>query len=165
MIDRLTNFATLFFYLFMSFVVLEIHKIFVLHQYQIDYGPHGVALIKTLVLSKAMLVVDHLMTLDRYRTRPLIYPVMVRLAATLVILLVFDLLQYLVKGALHGDLLGEIPPVRGPLGMIALIGENVPILLILVVFFAFREVARFVGRKRMRHLFFVGGMEPLATAP
>jgi hypothetical protein len=161
MIDRLKSYLQIFIYLLLCFAILEIHKIFILHQYQIEYRPHGVALVEALVLSKVMLTVDHLMSLERYRNRPLIYPVMIRLAATLVALILFDLAELLVKGALHGDLFGDFPALRGPLGMIALVGENVPILAILLLFYAFREVRRFVGRRWMHELFFVGGVGPL----
>ena len=161
MIDRLKSYLEIFVYLLLCFVILEVHKIFVLHQYGIEYRPHGVALMEALVLSKVMLVIDHLMSLERYRSRPLIYPVLIRLAATLVALILFDLAELLVRGALHGNLFGDFPALRGPLGMISLVGENVPILLILVLFYSFREVRRFVGRRWMHELFFVGGMEPI----
>ncbi len=158
--DRLKNYLEMFVYLAMCFAILEVHKIFVLHQYGIEYRPHGVALIKALILSKLMLVIDHFMGLERFRSRPLIYPVMIRLAATLALLILYHVAELLVKGALHGDLLGDFPALRGRVGMISLVGESVPILLILVLFYSFREVLRFLGKRWMHELFFVGGMQP-----
>ncbi len=156
--DRLKNYLEIFVYLALCFMILEVHKVFVLHQYGIEYRPHGVALLKALILSKLMLVIDHFMSLERYRSRPLIYPVMIRLMATLAALILYHVAELLVKGAWYGNLFGEFPAFRGRVGVVALVGESVPILLILILFYSFREVIRFLGKRWMHEVFFVGGM-------
>ncbi len=63
-------------YLWVLFVVLNLHRIIILQQNGIDYQEQGFAIVNALVLAKFMLVADDFKLGARFKEHPLIYSIL-----------------------------------------------------------------------------------------
>ena len=103
------RFATMFAYLWVMFLLLQLHQYVILAQRHIPFEQYGVGFINALVLAKVMLVADDL-RLGEWRGRqrlPLIYPVLLRSALFALVFIVFDVIEKMLLGMVRGKSLGD----------------------------------------------------------
>ena len=75
---EMREYLVIFFYLFVVFSLLVVHRSMILAEHHIDYTLHGFALINALALAKVMLVAQDLHLADRFHDAPLIYPTLAK---------------------------------------------------------------------------------------
>jgi hypothetical protein len=129
----------------------------VLHAHGIGYAPYGLAAIKALILGKFILIGHALKIGERFRRRPLIYPVLYKSLVFLAILVVFSVVEEAVSGVIHGRALMEsLSDIAG--GSWSQIGATSLLMwLILLPYFAFRQISEVLGDGKLRRMFFVEG--------
>jgi len=92
--------------------------------------------------------------------KPLIIPTIYKALIFTIFVLVFRVVEYAIKGVLHGDglvvALGEFFAQKGINEVLA---NSVVVLVTLIPFFAVRELGRVLGRERIAALFFRNRVE------
>src|ERR1035438_235407 len=101
-------------YLFISFylgVVLSlftVYKVVILAEHNIDFAPHGFAIINALALAKIILVAQELHFAEQLRDAPLIYPTLLKSFAFTMLLAFFKVVEHTSESA--GAILDRIAP-------------------------------------------------------
>ena len=106
-LHEFARFATMFAYLWAMFLLFQIHQYVVLAQHQIPFTQFGVGLVNALVLAKVMLVADDLRLGEWRGRRPLMYPVLMRSVLFAIVFIVFDIIEKMVIGAVHGKAVAQ----------------------------------------------------------
>jgi hypothetical protein len=155
-LDEAKSFIGIFIYLFIVFGLLSLHEWVVLSSQNINYRFYGIALINALVLSKVILLAEGFKFADRFKNKPLAYPVVYKSIAFTVLLFIAYVVEEVLVGLFHGKgLAGSVPAIGG-----GTIGGWFAVALImciaLVPFFAFREMTRAIGRPQFYALCFTG---------
>ena len=154
LVEQFKRFVVIFLYLWVVFGLLSIHKSLVLTQSHLDYAEHTFAIINALVFAKVLLVGEDLRIGRRFEDRPLIYSILHKSLVFSVVLISFHLIESIGVGLWHGHTVAEsIPPLLGwdPKGLLAV---GFTCFVLLLPFFAFREIARVIGQDTMRALLF-----------
>jgi hypothetical protein len=152
------KFVVRFLYLWILFALFALHKSILLPDAGIIYG-QGFAVVNAFVLAKVMLVGDNLHVGEKFDTRPLIYPVLFKSALFAIILVCFDLIEEVVVGSLHGKSIGESIGSIGGGTLEGILSVGIIMFVVLIPYFAFREMAKVVGERQMRELLFVRRIE------
>ena len=142
-------------YLYVTLGSVIVMKAAVLHTQGIDTALWGVAIVKALVLAKFILLGKAFKVGEREDHSPLIWPVLRKAFAFLVLLLVLSTIEEIVKGFFHDrsvvDSLREMFGVRlAETGAGSLI-----LLLVLIPYFAFEVLAEALGENRLVRAFFI----------
>jgi hypothetical protein len=142
-------------YLYVCFGALVALKSAILHGHGLPPLPLGLALVKALLLAKFMMVGDALRLGERYRTRPLIWPILHRSVVFLALLVGLTVAEAVVAGWLRGRAIVESLRGLGG-GTWAEAGATLLVLLlILLPYFAFRMLAEVLGPDRLFRVMFV----------
>jgi hypothetical protein len=157
------KFLVRFLYLWILFALFALHKSILLPDAGIIYG-QGFAVVNAFVLAKVMLVGDHLHVGEEFDTRPLVYPVLFKSALFAVILVCFDLIEEIVVGSLRGKSIVESIWSIGGGTFEGILSVGIIIFVVLIPYFAFREMAKVVGERQMRELLFVRRVQLGAVA-
>lgn len=151
---ELKEYASVSAYLYVCLGALLLYKGAVLRAEGIGYAPYGLAAVKALILGKFMLVGHALRIGDRHIGRPLIYPILHKSFAFLALLLVLDLIEEVIVGLVHGrSMLDAFAEISGGTWLQTL-ATCVLFLMILLPYFAYREVGAFLGESTMRRILF-----------
>jgi hypothetical protein len=154
---ELKQYAAIALYLYICFGAILLYKASVLHAQGIGYGPYGLAAVKALILGKFMLIGHALKIGERYRHRPLIYPVLYKSLVFLAVLVACSVIEEAVAGAIHGrTVMASLSDIAG--GSWSQIAATCLLLwLILLPYFAFRQIGEVLGKGELRRMFFVEG--------
>ena len=152
---ELKEYIAVFLYLYICFGVVILYKAAVLQGHGIDYAPYGLAAIKALVLAKFMLIGHAAKIGERYRQKPLIYPILHKSFVFLVLLVVLSVIEEAVTGVLHGHALGQsLAEIAGGTWF-QVVATCVLLWLILLPYFAFRQVGERLGEGTLHRMLFV----------
>ena len=152
-----TQFFWIFLYLWLCFALFVLYKSLILAQHDIDYAGYGVAFVKALVLGKVIVIAEGLNVADKHKDKPLIYPTLYKSIVFFVILVVFSILEHVVRGLFKDEALAESLSGMGGGSLPAILAGGLVMFVTLVPFFAFREIGRVLGENKLYHLFFVEG--------
>jgi hypothetical protein len=145
------KFLVRFLYLWALFALFALYKSVLLPEEGLIYG-QGFAVLNAFVLAKVMLIGDNLHLGENFDTRPLIYPVLFKSALFAIILICFDLIEEVVMRNLRGEALAAGVWSSSLKGILSV---GIIIFVVLIPYFAFREMAKVVGERQMRELLFV----------
>jgi hypothetical protein len=148
------KFAVRFLYLWILFALFALHKWILLPDTGIIHGQSFAAL-NAFVLAKVMLVGDALHVGEKFDTRPLVYPVLFKSALFAIILVCFDLIEEIVVGSWRGKSIAESIWSIGGGTLEGILSIGIIMFVVLIPYFAFREMAKVVGDRQMRELLFV----------
>jgi hypothetical protein len=142
-------------YLFIVFGVLALHEEVVAAKNGIAYHFYGFALINAIILGKVMLVAEDLHFGNQYfRNSPRIYAILFKSIAFTILFLVFDIVEEILVGVFKGKTIAEsFPRIGGgsPRGMLFMV---VIITVLLIPFFAYREIGQVLGERELHSLIF-----------
>ena len=148
------KFVVRFLYLWILFALFALHKSVLLPEEGYIYG-QGFAVFNAFVLAKVMLVGDNLHVGENLDARPLVYPVLFKSALFAIILICFDLIEEVVMKNLRGEsLVAGIWSVAGG-SLKGILSVGIIMFVVLIPYFAFREMVKVVGERQMRELLFV----------
>ena len=152
--EEFRRFIVIFLYLWVVFGLLSIHKSVVLSQSHLDYEEHSFAIVNAFVFAKVLLIGEHFQFGSRFSNKPLVYPVLHKCFVFSLLLISFHIVESVVVGVWRGKTIASsLPPMLGwnPRGLLSV---GVMCFVLLLPFFAFREVARVLGRRALWILFF-----------
>ena len=154
LIEYWINFAYLAFFL----IAFAWYRRLVLAEYQVQYTDYWIPLIEAAVLAKVILI-GNLLRLGRgLENKPLIFSALFRTVMFSVWVAIFNLLEEMVRGLLHGNgLTGGIEAIANR-GWYELLSRCVVIFAAFIPFFSFKELERVMGQEQLRALFYRRGM-------
>ena len=152
--DELKDFAISAAYLCVCFTAITYFKFAVLQANDIPFAPFGFAATKALICTKFMSL-GHMAHLgDSHKKQALIWPVLRKSFAFLLLLFVLDAAEEVLIGLMHGrPLMASLAEVSGGTRD-QLIARSFLGLLMLLPFFALRELGNIIGMHTLARLFF-----------
>jgi hypothetical protein len=151
-VDEIKKFVGLTIYLWVMFFLFSLHEFIVLYQYHISYEFWGLPLVNALVLAKVMLIADDLHLGERFKERPLIYPIVYKSIVFAVVFICFHIIEEYVIGVFKGKSIMESVASIGGGSLSGILAVAAIITLALSPFFAFRELGRVIGERELRDL-------------
>ena len=151
------KFFWIFIYLWLCFGLFVLYKTLILAEQHIDYTSYGLAFVKALVLGKIILIGESLHLGERHKDKPLIYPTLYKSVVFFVLLVMFSILEQVVRGVFEHKAIAESLSEIGGGSLPVILAGGLIMFVVLVPFFAFREIGRVLGQNKLYHLFFVEG--------
>lgn len=152
--DELKDFAVSAAYLSVCFTAVTYFKFAILQAHGIAFAPFGFAVTKALVCAKFMSLGYMAQLGGHHKSLPLIWPVLRKSVAFLLLLLVLDAAEEVIVGLMHArSIMASLAEVSGGTPE-QLIARSIIGLLILLPFFALRELGNVVGRRTLLRVFF-----------
>jgi hypothetical protein len=156
-ISEAKKFAVIVGYLWVLFVMFEIHKLTILRgqnpatplSYRI-----GFALINALILGKIILIAEAFHFGDRYKDKPLVYAILFKSAVFSALLVCCDILEELLVGLFHHKTVAESIPTLGGGGVEGAFLVGLMVFIVLIPFFSFMEIARVIGEEELLSVIF-----------
>lgn len=141
-------------YMAFFFGVFSNYRRLVLAQYQISYKDYGVSIIKALILAKVILVAESLRLGQRFDDKPLIVPTLYKSIIFTLCVIIFSLVEFLIRGLIHGN--GLIGAIGATASRFTYDGfaEALVVFFAFIPFFAVRELSRVTGEGKLKRLFF-----------
>ena len=164
-VREVKKFGTLFLYLALVFGLFTLHQWVVLASNHISYVFYGASVINALILAKIMLVAEALHFGERFRDKPLAYPILYKSVAFGLMLVIAYIAEEVIVGLLKGESLAQSAPELGggtPAGIAAI---ALIMCVALIPFFAFKELRRVYGGAEFDSLVFKGRAAPSAKRP
>ena len=155
-IEELRRIAITTSYLFVCLSAVLFYRMAVLQKYGIDFAPFGLAAIKALVLGKFIMLGRMTGIGDRYKDKPLIYPVLHQSVLFLVMLIVLSLAEETIRGWFHGQSLVDV--LRDLGGWVQIAATALLLWLVLVPYLGFIRLAETLGEARLQRI--VLGVSP-----
>ena len=154
LVHEATRFGLMFVYLWLVFGLFVLNERIIRGQMGLGYQPQGFALINALVLAKVMLIAEDL-NLDRgLRRQPLVYAALGEAVLFAIVFIAFHVLERVVVGLLHGSALVASVPGFGGGGFAGLVTVAAILFIMLIPYFAFRDIGRALGPGEFRRLLF-----------
>lgn len=144
----------IFAYLWLLLGLFAAHKSIVLNQQNLLYH-QGFAVINALVLAKIMFIAEALHVADDLKQKPLIYPIVYKSAVYSLILISFHVLEEVLAGMWHGKPVSQSLSALSAGGLEEILVFGLIMFVVLMPFFALREIGRDVGEDRLFEQFFV----------
>jgi hypothetical protein len=164
------RFVAIFLYLWVVFALLSIHESIIRALHGLDYEAHTFAVINAFVFAKVLLVGEHFRLGTRFKHKPLIYPVLYKCLVFSVLLTGFHIVEKIVAGVIGGETLRQgLAGVDGRT-LVSIVSMSTLAFVMLIPFFAFRELGQLIGQKELRSLFLGRGVmsdvgKPETTVP
>ncbi len=157
---ELTEYAFNVVYLTLVFAAFTQYRRFLLAEYSITYTNYWLGLFAAMLLGKVIMI-GSVFPLGRWlEHKPLIIPTIYKALIFTILVLLFRVVEYAIKGLLNGDgvvvALGEFFAQKGINEVLA---NSVVVLVTLIPFFAVKELGRVLGRERIAALFFRNRVE------
>ena len=149
-IEELRRVAITTCYLFVCFSAVLFYRMAVLHSYGIDFAPFGLAALKALVMGKFIMLGRMTGIGDRYKDKPLIYPVLHQSLLFLVLLIVLSLAEETIKGWFHGQ--SGVDVFRDLGGWLQIAATALLLWLVLVPYLGFIRLAETIGEDRLQKI-------------
>jgi hypothetical protein len=147
------RFVAVFLYLWVVFALLSIHETIIRAQHHLDYRAHTFAVINAFVFAKVLLVGDYLRLGNRFKHKPLIYPVLYKCLVFSALLTGFHVVERTFSGVIGGKTFSESFFEIGGRTLISIVLISALAFVMLIPFFAFRELGKMIGEKELRELF------------
>ena len=152
-IHEMTDLLLIFLYLALFFCSFTTYRGLVSNEFGISAFNYGFALVKALVLAKVILLGRYVRFAKILDDRPLIFPALYKVVVFSLFTLVFEVLEHLIGGFIHGkDLAGVFREIINT-GRDELLARALMILFAFVPFFAFTEIGRVLGEGKLNALF------------
>ena len=143
-------------YLFVCFSAVLFYRMAVLHSYGIDFAPFGLAAIKALVMGKVIMLGRMTGIGDRYKDKPMIYPVLHQSLLFLALLIVLSLAEETIKGWFHGQ--SAVDVFRDLGGWLQIAATALLLWLVLVPYLGFIRLSETLGEDRLQEI--IWGVAP-----
>jgi hypothetical protein len=153
------KFVIIFLYLWIVFAALSIHESIIRTKHSLDYREHGFAIINALVLAKVILLGDYFQLGTRFKDKPLVYPVLHKCLVFSVLLIGFHIAERMIGGIAGGKSASESFAGIGGGTLMSIVSMSVLAFVMLIPFFAFRELSRMIGEQELWSLFLGRGMK------
>lgn len=156
-ISEAKKFVVIVGYLWMLFVLLQLHKLSILRQLDpsTTFGyPIGLAFINALILGKVILIAGALHAGEGFKDKPLLYAILFKSAVFSVLLVCFDILEEALVGLLQQKTFTKSIPTLGGGGVEGMLLVGLMVFIVLIPFFSFTEVAHVIGENELLSMIF-----------
>jgi hypothetical protein len=147
------KFIVTFLYLWVIFALLSIHESIIRAQNHLDYPAHTLAVINAFIFAKVLLIGEYLRLGTGFRNRPLIYSVLYKCFSFSLLLVGMHVVEKIIVGVISGKTAGAAFSEIGGRTLINIVSMATLAFVMLIPFFAFRELGRVIGEKELRSLF------------
>ncbi len=144
----------IFLYLYVVFALFNLHEYVILTQHGIPFTHLGVALANALVLSKVVLLAEDLRLGRFLEDYPLAYLILGKSGLFAAVMIAFRMLEHILVAAWQGRPVADSLPLYSQAGIVGLLAVVVTLTVILVPFFAVRELRRVTGGRQLYALMF-----------
>jgi hypothetical protein len=151
---ELVQYAIIVAYLYVCFGVVLLYKASVLQASGIGYTPYGIAAIKALIIGKFMLLGHSARVGERYRHKPLIYPILHQSFLFMALLFVLSVIEEALAGVIHGRSAVEAVGAIAGGTAFQLVMTCILMWLILVPYIAIRQINAAMGEGHLHRMFF-----------
>jgi hypothetical protein len=148
------RFLGIFLYLWVVFALFSIHESIIRAQHNLDFTAHSFAVINAFVLAKVLLVGEHLRLGARFKEKPLVYPVLYKSLVFSIFLTGFHVAERMIVGMIRGKTFAESFSAIGGGRLWAILSMSALSFVMLIPFFAFRELGRVIGDEELRAIFY-----------
>ena len=148
------RFLGIFLYLWVVFALLSIHESIIRAQHNLDFTAHTFAVINAFVLAKVLLVGEYLHLGTGFKEKPLVYPVLYKSLVFSIFLTAFHVAERMIVGMIRGKTFAESFSAIGGGRLEAILSIGALSFVMLIPFFAFRELGRVIGHEELRALFY-----------
>lgn len=146
------RFVAVFLYLWVVFALLSIHETIIRAQNHLDYGAHTFAVINAFIFAKVLLVGDYFHLGDRFKHKALVYPVLYKCLVFSALLTGFHVVEKTFSAVIGGKTLSEGFSEISGRTLIGIVLISALAFVMLIPFFAFRELGRMIGEEELRAL-------------
>jgi len=145
---------TLYLALFLG--ALTVYRRLILAEFGVTYLNYGFALIEALIIAKVILIGKAFGLGRRFDDAPLVVSTLYKSALFGVFVLLFGILEHVVEGLYHNKDWAAILHGLTELGMYELLARVLMLIIAFIPFFAFWEIGRVLGPRKLSALFFSG---------
>ena len=156
-VEEFRRLVAMFLYLWVVFGVVVIAELIGLAQHELNYTFYGFAALNALILAKVMLIAEDLDVARGFEEKPLIYPIVYKSIVFSIVFLCFHALERILVGVWHGQTIAESVPAIGGGGAKGLFLVEIVATVLLIPFFAFREIGRALGKEELHAMLFTRG--------
>ncbi|MBV8426190.1 MAG: hypothetical protein JOZ88_03020 [Hyphomicrobiales bacterium] len=153
-IEEAKKFLWIFVYLFILLSLFAAHKAIILGENSYFYHG-GFAIINAFVLAKVILIAGMFDWGSGLKEKPLIHVIVFNSAVFSVVLMSFHILEEMLGGMWHGKTAFASIPTFGSGGLESILVVGVIMFLVLMPFFALKEIGVQMGNNSLYELFFV----------
>jgi hypothetical protein len=153
-VEEFKQIAVVFLYLYVIYLIFNLYERMILAEHQINISIFGLAVINAFILAKVMIVAEHFSFARRFHEHPLVLPIVFKAVAFAALLILFHIVEGVVAGLLGGrGFVESIPAVGGGgIGGLAAVGAIMTV--VLVPYFAYRELCRVLGERVLHQALF-----------
>jgi len=153
-IEELKLFWLITLYLWVFLGSFTVYRRLIIAETGAVYLHYGIALIEALIIAKVILIGKMFGFSRRFEDKPLIVPALYKSILFGVLVLAFGVVEHLVEGWFHREgLLGGLRSI-GELGAYELGARVLMLIVAFVPFFAFWEIGRVLGARKLAAMFF-----------
>ena len=137
-------------YLYVCFAAIVFYKTAVLRANGVEYAPYGTALIQALIVGKFVMIGHAVGLGDIHRPRRMALALLTKAVMLLLFLMALSAAEEVIRGLIHGQtVLASVRDLWGGT-LLQVFATALLMLLILIPYLAFRELARVLGPERLR---------------
>jgi len=164
-IEEFKLFWVIALYLWVFLGSFTVYRRLIADEIGVPYLNYGFALVESLIIAKVVLIGKMFNFTRRFEDQPLIVPVLYKSMLFGLLVLAFGVVEHLVEGWIHRQgLLGGLRKL-GDLGAYELGARVLMLIVAFVPFFAFAEIGRVLGAKKLAAMFFWRQETPSETGP
>ena len=152
--EEFRNFWIITLYLAVFFGSFTVYRRLILAEFGVSYLHYGFALVEALIIAKVILIGDAFRLGKRFEDRPLFVSVIYKSALFGVFVMLFGVLEHVIEGLFHKKGASDILHGMMELGIDELLARVVMLMIAFVPFFAFWELRRVLGPRKLSALFF-----------
>jgi hypothetical protein len=146
----------IFIYFWVLFGLFSVYRSLVLTERNLIYH-EGFAVINALLLAKVVLVAEFFQVANSLKHKPLVYPIVFKSAVFCAVLMCFYIIEEMLVGVWHGKTIAASFPEIGGEGWKGILVVGTILFVVLIPFFAYRELARVIGKDALHSLIFRHG--------
>jgi hypothetical protein len=153
-VEELKVFWIIAVYLAILFGSFMAYRRLVLAEFGVSYLNYGFAIVQALIIAKVILIADALHIGKRFEHLPLAVSVVWKSIIFSIFVMLFGVLEHVVEGLFHKESGRQIAHGIAGIGLDELLARTLMLIAAFIPFFAFWELGRVVGPKRLVALFF-----------
>ena len=141
-------------YLSVFFGAFTLYRRLILAESGVSYLHYGIALAEALIIAKVVLIGEMLGVSKRLDEKPLVVPVIYKSVLFGVFVLLFGVVEHVVEALVRGKDIASGLRDLAALGMDELLARVIVLTVAFIPFFAFSEIGRVLGRRKLSGFFF-----------
>ena len=156
-ITEFKRYVVIAIYLWVLFSLFEFHRLAVLreiHRVPASLYRFGFAAVNALIMAKVVLVGEALHLGEQFSEKRVIYTVILKSVLFALLAILFNVLEGVIVGLIHGQPVIESIPKMGGGGLEGMVIFGIIASVVMIPFFVFREMQRILGAETLRSMLF-----------